>query len=678
MSFVYPSFLWALAFLAVPILIHLFHFRRFKTVYFSNVRFLREVKEQTSSRSRLKHLLILLMRLLVVAALVLAFAQPFIPSEQGGLTVGQRAVSIFIDNSFSMAAESEDVPLIEKARTRAEEIIMAYAPDDVFQILTTDFEGRDQRLLSRDDALARLREVQASYAVQPLSKVMQRQQKILQSSSAPNKIAYLISDFQRNITDIQAPLDTLIELNFIPLQSVQSQNVAIDTAWFTAPVQSLNQTSNLIVKIHNYSEQEASNNLRLSLQLNGQSRPEGKLSIPPQSSVYDTVNLTVLKTGWQQGKLSITDYPIEFDNDYYFSFYVKPNFQILEVYEEQPNRFVQASFSPNDYFQSSSQQVKQLDYASLAQRDLIVLSELRSISSGLASELKQYVNNGGKLLVFPHPEADLASYNRLLQGLQANTFSKMSNQARQVSYINMQSAIFRDVFEKKEENIKLPSSLRNYPIGRSARAQEEVLLRYRDGGTFLAKYNMGKGLVFLCSAPLNLDFANFVEQGEIFVPLLYKATVAQGFSRKIAYTIGTDKVLETDNRSSSSEMVYKMQGPAGEFIPEQRALGARVVLNVNQGLNLAGFYTLYLEENKVLDNFAFNFDRMESDLRFWNETDLRQRLGEEANIIAGTYVQDFKSIIDEQRKGTPLWKWCLMASLLFLFMETLLLRLWPV
>ena len=45
-SFLYPSFLWALLFVAAPIILHLFNFRKFKKVYFSNVSLLKEIKEE--------------------------------------------------------------------------------------------------------------------------------------------------------------------------------------------------------------------------------------------------------------------------------------------------------------------------------------------------------------------------------------------------------------------------------------------------------------------------------------------------------------------------------------------------------------------------------------------------------------------------------------------------------
>src|ERR1041385_8054555 len=119
MLFYQPSFLFALAALAIPVIVHLFNFRRYKTVYFSNVRFLREVKEETASRSKLKHLLVLASRILALAFLVFAFAQPYIPNKKMNLSSGRKQVGIYIDNSFSMNAISEGRSLFDQAKLTA-------------------------------------------------------------------------------------------------------------------------------------------------------------------------------------------------------------------------------------------------------------------------------------------------------------------------------------------------------------------------------------------------------------------------------------------------------------------------------------------------------------------------------------------------------------------------------
>src|SRR5689334_1061889 len=103
MSFLYPSFLWALGVLSVPIMIHLFNFRRTKQVFFSNTRFLKEVKQSTTAMRRLKHYLVLASRLLFLAFLVFAFAQPFIKAREAVGAI--RNITLYVDNSLSVSAQ---------------------------------------------------------------------------------------------------------------------------------------------------------------------------------------------------------------------------------------------------------------------------------------------------------------------------------------------------------------------------------------------------------------------------------------------------------------------------------------------------------------------------------------------------------------------------------------------
>src|ERR1700735_3229008 len=112
MHFLYPAFLFALFTLAIPLLIHLFNFRKYQKVYFSNVQFLKQVNEQQSSRRNLKERLILAARILALTFLVLAFARPYF-SNQKTISAGtQQAVSIFVDNSYSMQTLNSEGALL--------------------------------------------------------------------------------------------------------------------------------------------------------------------------------------------------------------------------------------------------------------------------------------------------------------------------------------------------------------------------------------------------------------------------------------------------------------------------------------------------------------------------------------------------------------------------------------
>jgi len=147
MSFVYPNFLWALLLLIIPIVIHLFNFRKYQTVYFSKVDFLTEAIEDSRSGNKLKHLLVLLSRLLMISALVLAFSQPFIPTLGNEKT--ENITSIYIDNSFSMQAIGQDGDLLNEVKNKAIDLVKSLNEDEKINLLTTELLSKDQRFYSK-------------------------------------------------------------------------------------------------------------------------------------------------------------------------------------------------------------------------------------------------------------------------------------------------------------------------------------------------------------------------------------------------------------------------------------------------------------------------------------------------------------------------------------------------
>lgn len=674
MQFLYPGFLFALTAVAIPIIIHLFYFRRFKKVYFTNVRFLKEVKEETSARQKLRNLLVLLMRCLAVIFLVLAFAQPFIPKDVE-VKQGENAVSIFVDNSFSMSALSEEAPLMEKARQRAKEIISAYSVEDRFQVLTNDFEGRHQHLVSKEEAIGLVEEIKASPAVRTLSQILNRQNQVLASGKNTNKVSYIISDFQQNITDLEHFTDTLLTVNLVPLQAVQEKNVSIDSAWFEAPVQMLSQPNPLIVKMKNWSTEKAEN-IRLAIRLDGETKPAGELSIPANSSVTDTVNVSIQATGWHEAELNITDYPVQFDDRYFFTYNVADAIKVLVIDEEKPDPFLNAAFRGISYFQVTNQLSRQLDYSRFPSYELIVCNGLASISSGLAQELKQYVQNGGNVLVFPASNANVSTYNIFLSSIPANELLNFDQQERSVADVNSEEFVFKDVFENKSANLKLPVTKANYRLSTHASRGEEKLLTYRDGSTFVAKYKSGQGILYLCAAPIEEQYSNLSKSGEIFVPMLYKMAISSARNRPIAYTIGRDETIETDNVVRGGESVYKLRGQEEEFIPQQRIVASKVFLSAQSQVLEAGYYDLFLNADSVLAKFAFNYDRRESNLAYFSAAQLKEKAGPNVSVLTGSAAANFEEVVADRSRGVVLWKWCIVIALLALAGEVLLLRFW--
>lgn len=677
MQFLYPSFLWALALLAVPIIIHLFYFRRFRKVYFSNVKFLKEVKEETSMRSRLRNLLVLLSRLLALAGLIFAFAQPFLPAADQDLMRGRKSVSVYVDNSFSMSAENDRAPLLEVAKDRARDVINAYGVEDRFQLLTNEFAGRQQRLLGKEEALTMIDEISVSPASRSLSKAFERQKATLSQGNSPNQIAYQISDFQRSITDLEPLQDTSVVLNLLPLQSVRERNVSIDSAWFEAPIPQLNQNNLLLVKVRNNSDEDL-DNIRLSMRYDGQTKPEGILSIPAKSFVIDSVFLNIAKPGIGKAELQITDYPIQYDDRYFLTFNILEKIKVLNIHAGTVDRNLGAALNGLTVFEPTFSSDRQLDYSSLGEQQLIVLSDLREVSSGLAARLTEYVRNGGNLLLFPGQNADINSYRNFLNNFPADDLGSYETTAREVDYINTSEFVFKDVFDNRRASLRLPTTQGNFPLSRFGSRRQEALLRYRDGSTALAKYNIEEGNLYLSAAPLVADVNNLSLNAEVFIPMLYKMAISTGKRRPVAYTIGQDEVIETPRRQATAELVYRLSGPEGEFIPGQRIIGNRIFLSLDNQVPAAGFYDLLLQDDKASDAFAFNYSRAESELEYYSPDELRELVGDRVNLIEAENEAAFASKIEMKSQGTPLWRYGIWMALLFLLVEVLLLRFWKV
>lgn len=672
MQFLYPSFLWALMALAIPIIIHLFYFRRFKRVLFTNVKYLKEIKEETSNRNRLKNLLVLLSRCLAVAGLVFAFAQPYLPTGDR-IKSGINHISVFVDNSFSMTAARQDIPLLDLAKDKARLIINSYSEEDKFQVLSHDFEGKHQRFVSKEDALAFVDEIQITPTVQMVDKIVKRQHQLMETVSG-NKISYIISDFQKSISDFSTITDTTMEVNLLPLQSVNQKNISVDSVWFDGPIPFFNQNNKLVVRVRNNSGED-SEQVKLSFKKDGQDKPIGIVDIPANSVITDTVSVNVDKAGWHEGIVSVTDYPIQFDDEYYIAFPVPDTIKALFINESGSNRFMDALFDGVPYFSLANQNVNQLQYQQFVNFDLIILNDLKNISSGLNNELSQYLKSGGKVLIFPGKTSDIPSYNNFMAINGAGTIIGTNKSVKEVASINTEEFIFSDVYINTSKNLKLPKTTLSFDINNSASGLQEKLLVYRDGTSYLSKYKVGDGQLFVCAAPLDKESNDLVYNAEVFVPLIYKMAITTTKHKNLSYTISNNLAIETDNLRQSGDYVYKIKNEKLEFIPGQIPSGNKITLEVDDQVKSAGFYDLMLND-QVTGKLAFNYNRRESDMSLYDESALAPLVSHNTKLkIMNEALQaNISTSIAEKDRGVVLWKWFLIAALVFLAIEALLLR----
>ncbi|RYG33251.1 MAG: hypothetical protein EOO01_33400, partial [Chitinophagaceae bacterium] len=277
MNFINPGFLFALSALLIPVIIHLFNFRRFKKVYFSNVQFLKEVKEQNSSRDKLKNLLILAARMLALLFLVFAFARPYIAGKDATTPGTQQSVNIYLDNSQSMASVNKEGNLLDNARRSALAIAQSYDRNARFRLVTNDFEGKHHRLMSYDEFRNAVDEVRLSAASRTFQEVLNRQR-----GSHPGETdhSYIISDFQTTFTGstpLKANAGTRLDL--IKLNATNTPNVSADSAWFISPVHQPDAAEKLVIRLKNFGDEDA-RDISVRLSVNGQQKAVTNVDIP--------------------------------------------------------------------------------------------------------------------------------------------------------------------------------------------------------------------------------------------------------------------------------------------------------------------------------------------------------------------------------------------------------------
>ncbi len=671
MHFLYPSILWALALLVIPVIIHLFYFRRFKTVHFSNVKYLKSIKEETSARSRLKNLLTLLMRLLAFTGLILAFAYPVI-SPENHFKQGIQAVSIFIDNSFSMQAKPDDIPLLEKAKQSAIELVNAYNQGDKFHIITNDLEGQSPFLVEQSDALDIIQNINYTPVVQSLKSIVRQQSRITKSEDVVNRTSYLLSDFQNSITSDFSVSDTGLHVNIIPIQSHQQQNVFIDSAWFETPIPLKGHSNKLIVRIENAGP-DIVENVRLSIQFDGQDLPIGVLDLPGEADRLDTFEMNIIHSGWQTAKLSVNDYPIHFDDTYHIAFNVPDKIRILVVFDQQPNAKIKALYRGLSGFQADFRSASSVDYSHLSDYNLVVLQELPAFSSGMITSLSNYAQSGKNILIIPREDGNIDSYNSLLKTLKAGALSKGDIQARDVSHINDKEQIFSDVFTKIKPSLSLfqtHTSLQYHP---NAAPFIEPVLSYRDHRPFMVKSSALPGLVYLIAAPLKTPYSTLANHAELFVPVMFKSAISGGASAPLSYTIGRSEWIKITNPDLTEDDVYHLVNQNVDIIPKHITSHNTVQINVSDYLKKAGIYDLTLRDKHV-SKVALNYDRRESDIHVVAPKDMAK----EYNVLQSYKATDIKQYVEEKEKGRPLWKWALIFALIALAIEQLIIRFWKI
>ena len=678
MTFVYPSFLWALLAIAIPIIIHFFNFRTHKTVYFSNVAFLQNIEQETKSRNRLKDLLVLLMRILTITALVLAFAKPVkytqnqIVTDNCGSNFG-----IYLDNSFSMTASNGDGANIDFAKSKTSDILSAFEQNSKYLFITNEIASEQQHFYIKDIAQNFISQTTVSPIFRQTSFVLDKFNSLFNTLTpdCTNNL-FIISDFQKNTFDPENFIvDTNTNVILLPVIPYETSNLFIDSVWFLSPYHLSNSNDSLVVKIKNNSDIDFSNQ-QIKLFINDTLKTLSTFNISANEELDLKLIFTNTELGFIRAKVSINDYPITYDNEMFFNYYIAPKIKVLLVEgTQQPH--LREFYADDKYFDLKVVDLQSIQISEISNFQSIILASVDNLRSGLINELKNYTENGGILTIIPSLNADLSNLNIALASFDLPQFANVDTVNYFAKYINLQNKIYKNAFENIRQNSDFPQIYSHYKFKQSAFNNFEVLLKLENDGEFLIEKEIGEGSVYLFTSEMLENFGNFM-LNPVSVPTFYNIPVFKKDNNQIYQTIGSTRNIQINNLQNFEVIKFKNINTGFEFFPQVTKLSQNdFKINLNDFNAEAGNYQI-LNIDEQIGQLSINYTRKEADLEYYNIAELEDII-RKYNLknwqITDKAGDILKNELQTNLKGKNFWKVFIILALFFILIEILLIRL---
>ncbi|CAM1367126.1 N-terminal double-transmembrane domain-containing protein [Tenacibaculum sediminilitoris] len=640
MQFKHLEVLYFLAFLLIPILVHLFQLQRFVKVPFTNVAFLQKLVLQTRKSSRIKKWLILATRLLLLSALIFAFAQPYFSNHKAN---EKQHFFLYLDNSLSTNAIGEKGNLLQVA---TQEIIENSTEKTSYSLLTNNHFYVNKTASELKEILLKTTSTAKKRSLADVFLKITNEHKSINSSTKN----IIISDFQNIKKEAidNAPENT----SFVKLIPEQKSNISIDSVFVND-----NGSSNFNIHIIVKNQGKAKNDIPIAIYNNNKLLNKQTFNIEENKTTE--VTFSVVKTPVFLGKIDVNfNDTYGFDNSFYFTINANEKINVLAI--GKSNDFLQRIYTKGEFnFTSSS--LQSTNYNSIDKQHLIVLNELENIPETLLNSLKSYTQKGGNLVVIPSKELTLSSYNIFFNKLNVGKLLSQKKDSLKITTINYNHPLLKNVFEKKVANFQYPFVKTSF---NATFNNATSIVSFENKQGFIKQINLPNASLYWIAAPLKKDNSNFTNS-PLIVPVFYNIGKQSLQLSKLYYTIDKQNTIDIDKQLGKDE-VLSIVNYKESFIPLQQTLQNKTRITTKDQPLVAGFYEVQ-QQNSVLKNIAFNYDKSESYLEFL-------ALSETNNITISTSVKNTLENINNENKIQWLWKWFLSLAIVSLLLEILILK----
>lgn len=631
MNFIHPEILWALLVLLIPIIIHLFQLRRFRKTHFTNVHLLQKLQATSRKSAILKKWLLLFTRLGLLTALVLAFAQPY--SSKTNTIQQPIELVVYVDNSFSMQANSTKGPLLVQA---IQEILQFANPTNKFSLFTNTETFRNISVQgNRNDLL------QIAYSPIQLKHeeiVLKGQQLFSQKNT--QKRLLIISDMQERIA-YQPDLNPKLQINWVRLIANKSNNYSIDTAW----INTKNNKQQLELRFKSNSEDKQQ--IAVNVYENKQLLTKASIEIAKQASLaIDLPSKDVI-----QGHIEIEDDVLQYDNHLYFIREATPKIKTMIIYEDVLPNFLNKIYT-KDEFDLKLLKLEEVQANSVIEQQTIVLFALDQLPLGIQSAIQTFTDNGGHLIIVPQ-NGNNENINRLLAQYRIAPLRLKKEDPVKITNIAFDHPFFKGVFENKIENFSYPEVKTYFSIP----TKNDVIIQYQNGDPFLFK----KENVYVYTANIHTENSNFTNSS-LIVPIFYKIATDSYRTGQLYYSNNKKELLDIPLNDKSVEVI-QLQKDSINYIPLQRINSRKIRLELHD-FQHQGIFRVMGNELEI-GAVALNHLRNESNLVY---TDI-------SSENAYNSIEEVLNTLKSENKLKNLWKWFVIFALVFLILEILVIKL---
>jgi len=524
MTFLQPFILWGLPLLLLPLIIHLLNRMRYRSQPWGAMRLLIAANRSSINQAKLRQFLILLFRILAIAALLLFLARPISGGWMGWMfSPAPDTVLILLDRSASM--EARPAGSTQTKREQALKLISEAAKsfEGSSHFVLIDSALRNPQEIASVNSLAELSLTAPTDTAADIPAMLQTALNWLVENRSSSEI-WIASDLQKSNWQPNDPRfkNVLAQLGALP-QKVRIRLLALNQP---AELNSSVVVSEILRRPRgNESELQFALDIQrntnsatafpLAMTLDG-AQSQFELNMDGQSFRWrHRAPLGAKKSGgWGSFQLPVDANAR--DNTAFFVYGADtPLHATIVAADKQSGRILKAAANALSKGASADPIVTPSEAANLSLDDSALLIWQGTLPSGnVAEQIRTFISEGGVAIFFPPAATDAGRFNGLGWGeLQSAESEKFFHVAR---WDEAEGPL-----AKTDEGLSLPLGETEFQKRQLIVGQKNSLAAFSDAETFLARQSLGKGEIYFCASLPNLEWSTLAD-GPVIVPMLQR------------------------------------------------------------------------------------------------------------------------------------------------------------